>query len=351
MPHRNGEHEIDETRFKNEDFDPPDGQESAPPQGNLVADNLPKATHTGELRIGNAIFKCAVLEDGTRVLTQQTLFRAMGRQGRPRERTSLDAEGIPPFLNASNLEPFFSDELRQSWRPILFRPKKGGLGGISYGYRAELLPQICNVYLDADDAGQLKANQKGIAQQCQVLIRGLATVGIVALVDEATGYQEARDRDALHRILEAYIAKELLPWSKRFPDEFYQQLFRLRGWQYSPLSVKRPQIVGHLTNEIVYDRLPPGVKDELRRINPIIKDGRRAHKHHQFLTEDIGNPHLEKHLASVIALMRASPTWGVFKRLLERAFPIPNQPQQQELIPYDELEYEIEDKKSLDELQ
>jgi len=154
-------------------------------------------------------------------------------------------------------------------------------------------------------------------------MRGLAKVGIVALVDEATGYQVVRDRQDLHKILAAYISKELLPWAKRFPDEFYQQMFRLRGWSFDPETGKKPILAGKLTEKIVYKKLPPGVLDELKKKNPKNNEGRRRHKYFQFLTKDIGNPHLEKHLLISTALMRASRTWKEFLRLLERAVPNP----------------------------
>jgi hypothetical protein len=318
--------------FKNDHSVTSSGRQPAQSLEKLSASSLPRATHTGELKIGDLTIECAVLEDGTRVLTQRDFMQVIGRMGRPRKRTELDGDGRPAFLIAANLEQFIGSDLRKAWNPILFRPK--GSGNTAYGYRAELLPQVCNVYLDAADSGQLQPNQMGIAAQCKLLVRGFATVGIVALVDEATGYQEARDRDALHQILEAYIAKELLPWTKRFPDEFYKELFRLRGWQFSPMSPRKgPRFAGKLTNEIVYKRLPPGVLEELQEKNPKVGDGQRKYRHHQLLTLDIGNPHLEKHLSAVLALMRASATWGGFKRLFERAFPNPNQPHQPELMP------------------
>lgn len=303
---------------------------------NLSSDlELLEATHVGNLKIGNASIGCAVLEDGTRLLTQSSFMRAIGRAGRPRKRTSFIQDEMPEFLSASNLEPFITDEMRQSWIPVAYKVK-GRAGRPGYGYRAELLAQVCNVYLDALEAGKLVPNQMAIARQCQILIRGFAQVGIIALVDEATGYQEERDRDALHRILEAYIAKEFLPWTKRFPDEFYQEMFRLHGWQYSPMNPRKgPRYAGKITNEIVYEKLPPGVLEELRKRNPIVRDGQRQHKHHTLLTPDIGNPHLEKHLAAVVALMRASPSWRHFKRLFARAFPDTKKPQQQEL-PFDD---------------
>jgi hypothetical protein len=176
--------------------------------------------------------------------------------------------------------------------------------------------------LEARKHNALGEQQRHIAAQAEIFVRAFARVGVIALVDEVTGYQATRDRQALHRILEAYIAKELLPWTKRFPDEFYQELFRLRGWTFDPHAGPRgPRKAGELTVQLVYDKLPPGVLEELRRQNPLVRPGRRKYKHHQLLTQRLGNIHLEKHLAIVITLMRISPTWPDFERLLMKAFP------------------------------
>lgn len=285
---------------------------------------IPKATHEGDLDIGNTKIHAAVLEDGTRVLSERETMAALGgkRGGSHWQRKSRGAEGgdLPVYVSASNLAPFITDDLREKLsKPVVYRTLEGGNPG--NGLRAEALPQICDVWLKARDAGALHHTQLHIAVQADILMRGLATVGITALVDEATGYQDDRNRQELQRILEAYIAQELLPWTKRFPDEFYKEMFRLRGWRWSPVSVKRPGYVGKLTNKLVYEKLPDGVLEELKRKNPSIGPGRRRHKHHQFLTDDIGHPHLGRHLAAVVALMRAAPDWRSFERMFARAFP------------------------------
>jgi hypothetical protein len=154
-----------------------------------------------------------------------------------------------------------------------------------------------------------------------MIIRGLAHVGIIALVDEATGYQYVRAREALEEILEKFIAKELFKWVKTFPDEFYERLFGLRGWKFNPISVKKPVVVGRLTNNLVYERLAPGVLKELRRLNPKTEKGTRPYRHHQWLTRDIGHPRLREHLASLIALMKAAANWNDFWRMVQRALP------------------------------
>lgn len=288
------------------------------------SDSTPRVTHSGKITIGELQLPCANLDDGRRVLSERGVTKALGgkRGGSHWQRRKVASVGanLPVFISASNLAPFISASLETALsQPILYRPRTGKTG--RYGILATLIPEICEVWLKARRAGALHPSQEHLAKTAELLVSALANVGIVALVDEATGYQEVRDRQELHRILEAYIAKELLPWTKRFPDEFYQQLFRLRGWEYSPPSPKRPKMVGKLTSRIVYEKLPRVVLQELRQRNPVVKDGWRRHRHHQFLTEDIGNRHLEKHIASVTTLMRIAPNWSSFERLLERAFP------------------------------
>ena len=285
----------------------------------MAKKTLPQATHTGDLPIGETIVSCAVLENGTRLITQQGFLKAIGRARAAKGGQGASVGKGPAFIAAKNLKPFISDELTASTRPIRFKTPSGTLG---YGYRAELLPQICRVYLEAKDRGQLHPKQEHIAHQAEILVRALATVGIVALVDEATGYDKVEERQKLHELLAVYLAEEKLRWAKMFPDEFYRQIYKLKGWQYPKGSTKRTPLVGKITNELVYERLPIGVLQELKTRNPVKSDtNRRKWKHHQFLSEDIGQPDLRDHLLQVIAVMRASANWNTFKRLFVRAFP------------------------------
>jgi hypothetical protein len=283
-----------------------------------MSEKIPRATHTGELHIGKISIPCAVLEDGTRVLTQEGFLIAIGRSGKPAAGRGSSVEKVAPFLALDNLKPFVDSDLESSTSPIIFRPVSGGK---AYGYKAELLPKVCEVYLRARDAGALLSTQQKFAKACEILIRGLAHVGIIALVDEATGYQEVRDRIALQKILEKYVTDEWAKWTKTFPDEFYKELFRLHNLPYPPLSMRKPSYIGHWTNDIVYSRLARGVLDALREKNPVLLSGHRARKHHQHLTRDWGHPRLREHLMKIIFLMKGCTTWPDFKRRLERAAP------------------------------
>src|SRR5690349_3107522 len=103
--------------------------------------DLPEALYTGEIAIGDIRLTCAVLEDGTRVLTQSDMMRALGRARQAKGRGFYDAdENLPAFLTAKNLKPFIPDELYVNASQIEFRLASGHK---AFGYRAELLPEVC----------------------------------------------------------------------------------------------------------------------------------------------------------------------------------------------------------------
>ncbi|MDG4560902.1 MAG: P63C domain-containing protein [Candidatus Competibacter sp.] len=284
---------------------------------------IPKATHRGELIIGEIRIPCAVLEDGRRVLTEHGISHALlgsrsGASKRLKKAHSETGAIIPLFLAPDRLKRFISKEMIE-----------GPLAPVQYldgsravvGYEAAILPTACEIWLKARDAGVLQAQQLDKVQRAEILMRGLAHVGIVALVDEATGYQEVRDRLALQAILDKFLRKEFAAWAKRFPDEFYREMFRLKNWSYNPMSVARPGIVGKYTTDVVYERLAPGIVEELEKINPKNERGNRRVRHHQWLSDDIGHPALAQHLHAVIGFMRACVDWEQFIILLDRAFP------------------------------
>jgi hypothetical protein len=225
------------------------------------------------------------------------------------------------FASGKAVSPFMSEDLRAVISsPIIFRVG----GNIAYGYEATILADICEAVIAADQAGELQKQQKHIAQQCRILLRGFSNVGIVALVDEATGFVRDNAQRELAKILEAFVAKELQKWLPTFDLEFYELICDLR---HEPLSrVKaRPPYFGNLTNDLVYERLAPGVLRVLREKNPVLENGRRKHKHHQHLTRDIGHPKLKEHLASVTTAMKMAKAqgldWETFMKFLDMTLP------------------------------
>lgn len=286
-----------------------------------MKDSIKKELFAGELKFGEISISCAVLEDGQRVLVQRSTANALGVRGGGSHwlRKRKTGAELPEYVSSKYLQKYIPKETRiKLLETVAYENIKGE---IAEALPAEVLAEICDIWIQADKNGAVTESGKNAAKMAYIIMKGLATVGIVALVDEATGYQAFRAKDALAKILEAFISKELASWVKTFPDDFYKELFRLKGWRFNPLSVKRPSVVGHLTNNLVYERLAPGVLDELKKKNPRNELGRLKNRHFQWLTSEIGHPKLKEHLAAVVALMKAATKWDDFHRMINRSLP------------------------------
>jgi hypothetical protein len=285
---------------------------------NFMDTKAPKIEYRGTIKIGNKELACAVLDDGTRILTSTAVFTAFERprKGKPSEGYRL--KNTPAFLTANNLAPYIEREFADDD----FSVKYMNNGREIIGYKPEILSRICEIYLSARDDGVLLESQRQLAEVSEILMRSLAKIGIIALIDEATGYQFERDARALQELFSKYIAEEFLPWVKTFPDDFYIQMFRLRGWDYKGRF--KTSYAGQITNFLVYNRLPEGILDELKRLNPILnKNGYRKYRLHQGLTKETGYQHLVQQISTVTTMMKGFDTWEEFEPVFRKAFNVP----------------------------
>lgn len=272
---------------------------------------MPRVTHEGVIKLVGVEIPCYVLSNGQRVLSQRGISEAFtGARGGGLIGGEDGAQKTPRFLAKKDVKSFINNELMARINaPIEFLPKSGRS---AFGYPDSLLPEICEVVIDAGRAN--KSIHSKQYQVADVLIRGFARVGIAALIDEATGYQKDRAKDELAKILEAFVAKELQPYLKTFPAEYYEQLFRLYGYEFPPKDKRpqwRPMFFGKITNEVVYNRLAPEILPELKKA---ASKAERKTKLFQWLTSEIGHPKLKDHLISIVSLLKISKTPEDFKR-------------------------------------
>lgn len=286
-------------------------------------ENEPKVTHYGTWVLDkekDIKIECYVMDNEERVLSLRGAARTIGLTGN-------GSQALARNLNAQWIAPYLSDKLK-NWLEKANRNElptyKGVRGRKFLPFEASLFVDLCTAYIDAMHDGVLQTEkQVQTAKKLYAIMTAFAKTGLVAVIDEVTGYQADRDRDALQKVLEAYISEELLPWAKRFPDEFYKQMFRLKGWEYKG-KAKTPY-AGKLTNDYIYHYLSQGVLEELKSKTPKSRAGNRTNRFHQHLTEDTGLPNLDKQLQQTIALMKASDTWDEFDKLFKKAMGEPVQ--------------------------
>ncbi|MBC2594867.1 HigA family addiction module antidote protein [Ruficoccus amylovorans] len=281
----------------------------------------------GTLKLGPfANIPCYVLDDSTRVISAKE-FSGILQIGTSYANASKLANLLDhPMLKSQKIK----DLIKRVSKPLKFINEKGI---VAYGYDGNIIVDYCKALLDVrrQTRGQVSKVLLKAADMAEAMILSLAELGIQALIDEATGYQLVRHRDELQNLFDRFFRKNYAAWAKTFPDEYYQNLFRLKAWKWSALSSKRPPVVGKLTKDIVYERLDEDVLLELERLNPANDKGRRKVKHHQWLTEEIGHPRLAGHLYAVIGLMRGQNNWESFYHLLQLSFPKKNEHVQLEL--------------------
>ncbi len=287
---------------------------------------LSKATHNGELNINGIKIICAVLDDETRVISERSLAIALGVRGGgaywEKRKGSKSELPLPEYISANYLQPFVSEALKERLSKSISYISKAGK--IAKGYDATVLPDICDVWIKAKQKKAIPAKQESIAEHAYILLKGFAHIGIIALIDEATGYQLIREKNALKKFLDKFLLEEHAKWIKTFPDEFFEVIFKMKNWNWEGMAKsKRPQVIGHYINNFIYARLAPQVLKELKILNPTLPDkGYRKYKHPQLITPDYGHPLLKEHLHAVIALSKSvGYNWRNFQRAMNRAFP------------------------------
>lgn len=261
---------------------------------------LPYSMFRGTLSIGQLELECHVLSDGRRAFTQREMVRILSG-GR-------ESGNLQRYLERN---PLIDNDLESG--PIIeFRIP--GSNVIARGYEATMLVEICDKYLEAWEKGLLRKNQYSLVKQSEIVIRSCAKVGIIALVDEATGYQKYRAKQELQLKFQAFIADEMQEWALMFPQEFWLELARLEGVKYSPQN--RPLRWGRYIMMFVYDAIDKDIGRELRKKNP---NPHFKKNHHQWLKQ-FGREKVNNQIQKVIAIMQLCDDMDDFKRKFNRVF-------------------------------
>jgi hypothetical protein len=273
-----------------------------------ISDSIPFSMFRGTVRIGDMEVEAHVLSDERRVFTQREVVRVLSG-GR-------DSGNLSAYLVRN---PLFSNQLTAG-ATIDF--KIPGNPTLANGYEATLLVEICELYLEARRQKLLKPNQLKLAIQSEIILRSCAKIGIIALIDEATGYQQVRKKRALQIKFQAFIAEDMQEWAVMFKPDFWYELARLEGVHYSPRN--RPIRWGKYIIAFVYDAID---KDISRALKAAIPDPHYQQNLHQMLT-DWGRQQVHDQIERVVTIMKLCDNMDEFRQKFARVFKktaIPNQ--------------------------
>jgi hypothetical protein len=226
-------------------------------------------------------------------------------------------------MSRKGIRQFLTNELiYKIENPIPFKLLKGGLGD---GYEAEFLIEICDALIQARNEKKLAPSQSFLAVQAEFIIRAAAKTGIIALVDEATGYRD-KLKDEYRKLFDQFIRDELRQWEKEFPTKFFDMIYRLYGLKkQTPDTTRHPQFFGHFIRKYIYYPLANShgaILERLEAKNPVVYvGGGRRHKLFQFLNDEIGMSSFRQHMWQVVGIGEAASDRTQFERGFYRAFP------------------------------
>ncbi len=269
----------------------------------------------GEVTIGDKNIPCAVLypesEEPIRVFIQREIVGLL---------TGNKKGGLQRYLNPKNLQPYIPDKFKDGINESVIKFELNGR--VAHGFIGDDLIDLCKMYYYARKHDDILPSQEHLADVAEIIIFAFAKTGVNSIIDEATGFQDIRVKDALNTILNKFLLDEVKRYKVTYPLELYKQWFRLNNWEWRAENVqKRPGVIGKWTNKYIYSRLAPGLLKELERKNPKNEKGYREHKHFQFLTDDIGEPKLREFFGGLIALAKATTNWRKYIEMVNRVYP------------------------------
>lgn len=275
-----------------------------------------EAETDGILKIGEVDLDVYVLNDRRRVINKKAMAGAL----------NLKSQGGNAFLRSMTrpgIQSVLTEELKNRIaNPIVFQTISGSTAD---GYEAEVLIEVCDALIEARNSGQLAPSQLFLAQQGEIILRSAAKVGIVALVDEATGYED-KTKFEYKELFDKFIRDEFRQWEQEFPEKFFEMIYRLyRLKRHKPDRSTHPQFFGKFIRKYVYYPLAHSngaILEKLEEKNPVVyASGGRRYKFFQFLTDEIGMHSFRQHLWQVIGIGEASMDKQQFDRGFFRAFP------------------------------
>ena len=286
---------------------------------------IPSAERQGELKIGEIVLDCYHLDDGRRVFHKRGIARALGLK-------SAGGNAFKKMISRKGVGSALGEELREKidnpivFLPLTLDPSHGSSHNFGHGYEATVLIDICDALIQAQHARKLAPSQAFLAMQAEIIVRSSAKLGIIALIDEATGYIADKRKEEYRQLFQAFVQEEFRQWEREFPDRFFDMLYRLYGLRRkNPKSFKHPGFFGRFIRKYVYYPLANSngaILEELDKRNPVVYvGGGRRYKLFQFLTEEIGLPAFRQHLWQIVGIGNSVADKTAFDRAFCRAFP------------------------------
>lgn len=267
--------------------------------------DLPRSLYNGILIIGDVEADCYVLDTTERVLSQRGLAHLLLGGGHKRGDFGQYLERIPFENNglASESEVAINFPIIKFWAQ----------GNVGNGYNSDTIINILEAYSNALANGWLRKNQMHIGARAVKIQSSLARLGIVAVIDEATGYQAVREKNDLEVRLAFYLREKPREYEKRYPDEMRIEAIRIL--KMDPETKHHPGPMARVFRKQIYDYiLGADVASVLKERNPHPGGN---HPHHTFVDDKVTRL-IDWRIGEVLSQLKASDSWAEFNYNMDK---------------------------------
>lgn len=263
------------------------------------------------LKLGPHTLTCYILEENKRVLTINSIQRALGYEGKSENWTVELIHKINAFTAIdTGISTAFTNAIA-----IEIDSKKKM---VDHAVESHYFTNLCLLIIKAKEEGYLNVAQLKYAKAALQLINAIGKSDIEELIDTATGFR--RFKSITLEYLAAYVKKQdndpAYEWVKTIPIYFIEDILEMNQLQWEDVT-RNPYALWELLNELLFSRISANLWEDLRESKPKRMYTRKDNK-----KQDIEHPKLKEYVMILHSLMKASgKNWNIFMQLLHKTYP------------------------------
>lgn len=265
-------------------------------------------TNIGKIILSDTLeIECYVLENGSRVITKQGIQKTLGISNKNNNGFSLE-------------DIILSSEVKKSQEKFeYFLPIKKALQNNFKStsqqntrfYDVEVLITICSHINRMKLLGFLPDELDWLHVTSEKIRDAFSKLGIIAFVDDATGYTKFRKQNEYVEKLKLLLSEDAGEWEKCFTTDFYEIFWKFWGNRKKFDGSKKQQFFRALMEKYVYT--------PLAKKTGIDNDASNSKNCADLVFGNIGKATLKTYLEKLTLIGRMSDTEGDFDRNLEKS--------------------------------
>jgi hypothetical protein len=267
-----------------------------------------------KLKISSYNMTCYILEDSKRVISIDSIQKALGYDGKSVNWAVELLDKINTFIPIdSGLYTALSNP-----HQIEIGTKRDQKKSFDYGIEYWYFEDLCKMIIRAKEEGYLSVTQLKHAKAALQLLDVLRNTNLKESIDSATGFIRFKTI-ILEHLVTIFKKKDndsAYDWIKTIPLAFIEEILKINQLVWEDIF-KNPLSLWELLQELIFSRIDNEIWEDIRKTKP-----KRIYTRKNNTKQDIEHPKLKEYVLILNSLIKASGNnWNIFIQLLNKTFP------------------------------